>query len=248
VLGTDAARALVLAVTVLMGRTIRDTAALVRSLPSYKLARVQWEAQGLTAQVLVEVERVVSVVVTETGALEVLTSPQGAQAGAMLSRNGSVSAAPTPGRPSVVKVLRHRGGNLQVTLSNGQRWHLPRGKSLQDIPAEDSLGDELQEAANRLAKQWGPRELSVSERSAIDDALERGEYFQASRLEGQARGRWIERKLRNLFTHLEWNHRGVDVTGPNGSKYHYEVLSGTEDNFGRHGRRMFDVFFRMIFF
>jgi len=50
------------------------------------------------------------------------------------------------------------------------------------------------------------------------------------------------------FTHLKWNRRGVDVMGPSGQKYHYEILSGTESNFELHGRRMASTFFRMIFF
>ena len=41
---------------------------------------------------------------------------------------------------------------------------------------------------------------------------------------------------------------GVDVTGPGGQSYHYEILSGTESNFALHGRRMASTFFRMIFF
>ncbi|ATB35166.1 hypothetical protein CYFUS_000578 [Cystobacter fuscus] len=40
----------------------------------------------------------------------------------------------------------------------------------------------------------------------------------------------------------------VDVVGPVGQKYHYELLSGTDSNFELHGRRMASTFFRMIFF
>ncbi|HEX8825844.1 MAG TPA: hypothetical protein VF794_38390, partial [Archangium sp.] len=173
------------------------------------------------------------------------TAPEGALSGAMLSRN---SAAPAPGSPSIIKILRHRGGNQQVTLSNGQRWHLPRGKSPSDIPGSDPLGDELQEAANWLAKQWGPDKLSPEERQIISDALTQGRYHRANLWERQARGRWVEAKLQQRYSHLKWNRRGVDVTGPSGQNHHYEVLSGTEDNFEVHGRRMFSEFFRMIFF
>ncbi|MFY0576131.1 hypothetical protein ACN28S_18795 [Cystobacter fuscus] len=65
---------------------------------------------------------------------------------------------------------------------------------------------------------------------------------------GLYRGRWIERQVANRFPHLSWNSRGVDVTGPGGQSYHYEILSGTESNFALHGRRMASTFFRMIFF
>jgi hypothetical protein len=50
------------------------------------------------------------------------------------------------------------------------------------------------------------------------------------------------------FRGLSWNSRGVDITGPSGQSYHYEILSGTESNFTLHGRRMASTFFRMIFF
>jgi hypothetical protein len=58
----------------------------------------------------------------------------------------------------------------------------------------------------------------------------------------------VEARLREEFKHLKWNRQGVDITRPAGQEHHYEVLTGTADNFGRHGRRMSDVFFRMIFF
>jgi hypothetical protein len=227
-------------------------AARVRTLPGYGLASAQWQAQG-GAAVLGRVEAMAAqegalaraVVAVET----VAATPHGPLAVVMLSHNGSASAAgPAPGRNSVITVLRHRGGNLQVILPNGQRWHLPRGKSIHDIPLSDPLGDELQAAAHQLAKKWRPSDLTRNEKAAIDEARRAGKYFQASRLEGQARGRWVEAQLRELFKHLKWNRQGVDVTGPTGQEYHYEVLAGSAENFGRHGRRMYDVFFRMIFF
>jgi hypothetical protein len=252
VLGTDAARAMILAVGALTGRTLGEVAARVRTLPGYGLASAQWQAQG-GAAVLGRLE----VMAAQEGALAravvavetVAATPHGPLAVVMLSHNGSASAAsPAPGRTSAITVLRHRGGNLQVILPNGQRWHLPRGRSIHDIPLSDPPGDEIQAAANRIAKKWGPGQLTNEEREAIDMARRAGNHFQASRLEGQARGRWVEAQLRELFKHLKWNRQGVDITGPAGQEYHYEVLAGSADNFGRHGRRMSDVFFRMIFF
>ena len=178
----------------------------------------------------------------------VVVSSEGALAVVMMSRDDAPRAEVGPQDSSVTTVIRHRGGSRQVRLENGQRWHLPRGKSSQDIPETDSLGDELQAAANRLVRKWGPDKLSREEKRAIDEAFDQGEFFQAARLEGQARGRWVEKELRKQFSHLEWNSKGVDITGPKGQGFHYEVLAGTDDNFGRHGRRMFDIFFRMIFF
>jgi hypothetical protein len=232
----------------LMGRTLGEIATKVPSLPGYSVASVQFEAQGMTLPMVQAVATVETVLASSDRALAVLTSPQGAVAGAMLSHNGSASAAPAPHGPSTTTIVRHRGGNQQVLLGNGQRWHLPRGKSLKDIPAEDSLGDELQAAANRLAKEWGPHRLSNEERLAIERALKEGKYHRALQWEGQARGRWVEARLQREFNHLKWNRQGVDVTAPTGQAHHYEVMAGTADNFGRHGRRMSDTFFRMIFF
>lgn len=248
VIGTDAARTLILAVASLTGRTLGDVATRVRSLPGYGVAAAQWESQGLQMPMAAAVGTVETVVASHEGALAVLTSPQGVLAGAMLSHNASGEAIPPPQGPSVTTVIRHRGGNQQVMLDNGQRWHLPRGKSPRDIPTEDPLGDELQAAANRIAKQWGQHELSPSEQRAIEKALAQGKHHRALQLEGQARGRWVEAQLREEFKHLKWNRQGVDVTGPPGQEHHYEVLAGTADNFGLHGRRMSDAFFRMISF
>ncbi|HSP78049.1 MAG TPA: hypothetical protein VLQ93_05945, partial [Myxococcaceae bacterium] len=237
VIGKDAARALILAVSALMGRTVGEVAARVRTLPGYRMAVAQGEAQGVPLAVALETVETVAV------------SPEGALAVVMLKKgSGRAGGSATPDGPSVSIAMSHRGGNQQVVLDNGQRWHVPRGMSPRDIPAEDPLGDQLQAAANQLAKRWGPHELLDAERNAINDALKQGKYFQASRLEGQARGRWMEREMKKLFRHLQWNSKGVDITGPAGSNHHYELLSGTADNFGRHGRRMTDVFFLMIFF
>ena len=96
--------------------------------------------------------------------------------------------------------------------------------------------------------RWSPRELSPAEERAIAEMRDRGLAHRASLLERQARGRWVEARLRKLFPNLSWNERGVDITAPTGQSYHYEILSGTESNFALHGRRMASTFFRMIFF
>jgi hypothetical protein len=144
--------------------------------------------------------------------------------------------------------IQHRGGNKQVILNTGERWHLPRGKSYRDIPAEDRLGDELQTAVREEAARWSQAVLSTEEKAAIDAMRARGMEHRANLLERQARGRWVEFQVKDRFPGLTWNSRGVDITGPGGQSYHYEVLSGTESNFALHGRRMASTFFRMIFF
>ncbi len=83
-------------------------------------------------KLLVALESVESVGLTVDGTIAVVLVGQSHLAMSM--------ASTSPGR-GVTTVIRHRGGNQQVTLSNGQRWHLPRGRSPNDIPAEDPLGD-----------------------------------------------------------------------------------------------------------
>ncbi|WP_395836150.1 hypothetical protein [Archangium violaceum] len=250
VLGTDAARALLLAVGALTGRTLGEVSARVRSLPGYGLAGAQWKAQRDGSAVLERVETVV-----QEGALAevlhavetVVASPQGALAVVMLKKGTGGAAAPRGGS-SVTVAMRHRGGNQQVVLGNGQRWHLPRGKSVADIPAEDKVGDELQEAVTRAAREWGPDKLSDGERDAIDKALKEGRYWLARLLEREARGRFVEGRVEVQFRGLfRFNHQGIDVVDlKTGRKY--EILSGTESNLARHGRRMTGEFFRMLTF
>jgi hypothetical protein len=247
VLGTDAARALILAVTVLTGRTLAEVAGLMRSLPGYSLAQLQLERQGIGGGVLVQVE-LVEVVAASEGTLSIVMAPEAALFGAMLSRNSAARETSAQSGPRAMEVYRHRGGNRQVELDNGQRWHLSPDKSVSDIPTFDPLGDELQAAAKEIAAKWGPEHYSYGVREARKEFLRRGDKRAADLLEARARGQWVEDQLINRFNKLKWNERGVDVTGPDGQLYHYEILSGTESNFLRHGRRMPNTFFRMIFF
>ncbi|ATB36148.1 hypothetical protein CYFUS_001562 [Cystobacter fuscus] len=246
-IGMDAARALILAVATLTGRTLGEVATHLRSLPRFNQVQAQWAAQGMEGSVAVAMEEAaaVEVVVEQSRALVVLTSPQAPVAINVLARSGGSGAA--RGHGGTV-AIQHRGGNKQVILGNGERWHLPRGQSYNDIPAEDRLGDELQAAVREEAARWSQAELSVEELEAIKKMRAAGKEYRANLLERQARGRWIERQVANRFPHLSWNSRGVDVTGPGGQSYHYEILSGTESNFALHGRRMASTFFRMIFF
>jgi hypothetical protein len=245
--GTDAARALILAMATLSGRTLGKVATHVRSLPRFNQVQAQWAAQGLEGSVAVAIEEVaaVEVVVEESRALAVLMSPQAPVAINILAKSGSAGAA---GGHSGTVAIQHRGGNKQVVLRNGERWHLPRGKRYKDIPAEDRLGDELQAAVKEEAAKWSQAALSDEEREAIRIMRDKGSEHWANLLERQARGRWVERRVARRFPHLSWNERGVDVTGPGGQSYHYEILSGTDSNFALHGRRMASTFFRMIFF
>ncbi|WNG52952.1 hypothetical protein F0U60_45625 [Archangium minus] len=254
VLGEDAARAMILAVAALSGHTLGQVLARVKSLPGYSMAGAQWEAQGGTA-VMGRIGAVeTSLAQEESLAMAVATvemvaaSPQGPLAVVMFKKGSSDRAGKASGNRSAETVLRHRGGNRQVVLSDGQRWHLPRGKSAADIPAEDKVGDMLQEAVTKAAKEWGPDKRSFKENKAINDALERGEHWLARLLEREARGRFVEEEVSRQFKHLYSfsRNKGVDVAVPGG--YKYEILSGTESNLALHGRRMAGEFFRMLTF
>nr|WP_239014384.1 hypothetical protein [Archangium violaceum] len=254
VLGEDAARALILAVATLSGHTLGQVLPRVKSLPGFNLAGARFEAQG-GAAIMARVEVVETALATD-GALAkavatvemVATSPQGPMAVVMLKKGQGSGAGRASGGRSAQMLIRHRGGNRQVELSDGQRWHLPRGKSAADIPAEDKVGDMLQEAVTQAAKEWGPDKLSAEEFAAIQRAENQGEYWLARLLEREARGRWVEGRVSRQFKHL-YNFsrsKGVDVEVPGG--YKYEILSGTESNLARHGRRMASEFFRMLTF
>ena len=255
VLGQEAARAMILAVATLTGHTLGQVAARVKSLPGFNLAQAQWKAQGGAAALAPELAA--ESALSQEGALAravavvdtVATSPQGPLAVVMLKKGPGRWAEMAPGGRSSETVVRHRGGNRQVQLSDGQRWHLPRGKSTADIPSEDKGGDLLQEAVTRAAKEWGPHRLTPNEKDAIDEALKKGKYWLARLLEREARGRYVENEVSRQFKHL-YNfsrNKGVDVIDP-ATGTQYEILSGTDTNLARHGRRMASEFFRMLTF
>jgi hypothetical protein len=254
VLGEDAARAMILAVAALTGHTLGQVAARVKSLPGFHLAQAQWKAQGgaatlapeLAAETALAQEPALARAVAAVDT--VATSPQGPLAVVMLKKGPGSGTEAAPGGRSSETVIRHRGGNRQVELDDGQRWHLPRGMSAKDIPAEDKVGDLLQEAVTRAAKEWGPHRLSPNEKGAIHDARDRGEYWLARLLEREARGRYVQTQVKKQFEHLyDFSlSKGVDVEVPGG--YKYEILSGTDSNLARHGRRMAGEFFRMLTF
>jgi len=254
VLGQEAARTMILAVAALAGHTLGQVAARVKSLPGFHLAQAQWKAQGgasalapeLAAETALAQEAALARAVAAVDT--VATSPQGPLAVVMLKKGPGSGAELAPGGRSSETVVRHRGGNRQVQLDDGQRWHLPPGISVKDIPAEDTVGDLLQEAVTRAANEWGPHRLSQNERRAIDDAKKTGEYWLARLLEREARGRFVHARVEERFKgRFEFKHQGVDVVDLKTGRQ-YEMLAGTDSNLARHGRRMAGEFFRMITF
>ncbi|MET0401342.1 MAG: hypothetical protein ABW123_03020 [Cystobacter sp.] len=246
VLGREAARGLILGVGAVVGGSLGELVARVRALPGFMEAGGAWvaQSQGVGALSRVRAEdaaRALAVAVQEAYAVEL--SVEGALTVVMLKKG----VGGRPGR-GAARVIRHRGGNQQVVMDNGQRWHLPRGRGLEDIPTRDPLGDELQEAATRAAREWGSDKLTRDESAAIENALERGEYWLARLLEREARGRFVHRTVKNQFSRtLQWRDQGVDAVDL-GTGHRYELLSNTESNLARHGRRMASEFFRMLTF
>jgi hypothetical protein len=72
-------------------------------------------------------------------------------------------------------------------------------------------------------------------------------YWKANLLESEARGRYVHAQLEERFPHLEWKRIGVDAVDP-ATGIQYEILTRTESNMARHGRRMAEELFRMIGF
>jgi hypothetical protein len=89
--------------------------------------------------------------------------------------------------------------------------------------------------------------LTPAQQRAIDEARAQGGFLEAHLMKRRFRGQWVEAKLREQFKQLQWNRTGVDaIDAATGRSY--EVLTGTVTNMERHGRRMADVFFRLITF
>ena len=111
----------------------------------------------------------------------------------------------------------------------------------------DTVGNALQKATSKASQQWNRSRLSIPERQAIADAHAANEHWRANLLESQAKGRWVETRVRQQFPELRWNKSGVDAVDPS-TGIQYEILTGTRGNLDRHAKRMSDEIFRMITF
>jgi hypothetical protein len=147
--------------------------------------------------------------------------------------------------------VRHAAGNKQI-LVDGQRWNVPAGKSIDNIPLVDRVGNRLQELATDAASRWNPRvNLSPTERLAIAKAHREGQHWLGNLLEQQAKGRWVETEVKTAANveglGLTWSGRGLDaVDSSTGLKY--DVMSGTKSNMDTHATREPAELFRMITF
>lgn len=231
--GDNTAHVVVMLVTAVLGGTVAKFAKKLPQLPGFSRAAARSEAQGVSLQKVAQVEEVA---VSAEGTFSVLTRTAAAE-----------GAATATGSRSVITIIRHRLGNLQVFI-NGQRWHVPPNTPLNKIPAADPVGDALQAAARQAATDWNPDMLRRAERAAITEAKRQGKYWKAHLLERMARGKFVEKQLRDKFKHLRWSpNKGVDAVDP-ATGLKYEILSGTKWNLEMHGRRMAEDLFRMISF
>jgi hypothetical protein len=234
VMSVNSARVLVMLLTAALGSATGHLAAKLPRLPGFSRATARAEAQGGLR--LTEAAEVESVAASTEGSFAIL----------LRSRRSTGSVSPTGPRRSALTIIRHQKGNRQVVI-NGQRWHLPKNKSVKDIPAKDPVGDQLQEAVTRAAREWHPGLMSQREAAAINRARAQGEHWKANLLEREARGRYVHRTVEREFKHLRWSPQGVDVFDP-ATGHRYELLTRTVSNMERHGRRMAAELFRMISF
>ncbi|WP_224250087.1 SitA5 family polymorphic toxin [Hyalangium gracile] len=233
-MGENTARVLVMLVTAVLAGSTAQFVAKLPKLPGFERAAAWAEAQGL--KLAGEVE---AVAVAEEGSFTFMVRHPGGRA--------AVGAAETARmRMGITTVIRHQGGNRQVFF-NGQRWHVPAKRSIGEIPAKDPVGDQLQVAAQRVAREWSRGKLTDRQVDAINEARAQGKHLEAHLMERRFRGQWVENMLRAEFRDLRWNRTGVDADDA-ATGLRYEVLSGTDSNMERHGRRMAEEFFRLITF
>jgi hypothetical protein len=237
VMGENAAKVLVMLVTAALSGSAAQFAHKLPKLPGFQRAAAQAEAQGGAS--LSAVAEVEAVAAQGEGTFTLMVRTPG-------GRGATAAVETAEGRVGLATIIRHRGGNRQVFI-NGQRWHVPPNRPVNEIPAVDPMGDRLQAAAQRFARSWSRDSLEAAERAAIKTAQVQGRHWRAHHLERMFRGKWVERQLRTEFPELRWSPKGVDAVDPT-TGYKYEVLTGTNSNMELHGRRMVDEFFRLITF
>jgi hypothetical protein len=168
VMGENTARVVLLVVTAAVGGGAAKFSERLPLLPGYARATAQAEAQGVR--------------LAAAGEVEAVAAPAEGTFTLMVRSPGSRAAAAAEARAGAVTIIRHQGGSRQV-LFNQQRWHVPAGKSIKDIPLHDPVGDDLVAAARGLRNEWGPTKMRPNELKAFETARARGGV-----LEGQSLG------------------------------------------------------------
>ncbi|MDC0711512.1 hypothetical protein POL68_23780 [Stigmatella sp. ncwal1] len=232
VMGENTARVVMLVVTAALSGGAAHFSQKLSKLPGFERAAEHAQAQGASLSM--------------ASALEAVAVPAEGTVTLMVRSLGRRTAAAVEARAGATTIIRHQGGNRQVFI-NGQRWHVPANRLAKDIPTKDPVGDQLQAAAREVASRWHPSAMSRREAQAIESAKAKGEYWKANLLEREARGRFVHREVARQFENLKWSSRGVDAIDPT-TGYRYELLTGTDSNMGRHGRRIAEELFRMIGF
>ena len=88
---------------------------------------------------------------------------------------------------------------------------------------------------------------------AIKKAFDEKQYWLANLLKAQAKGRIIERQVRDEakiikeLSHLDWRSKGIDITDPK-TGIKYDIMSGSDENIRTHVLRMPNFIWRLLTF
>ncbi|HCI76140.1 MULTISPECIES: DUF6531 domain-containing protein [unclassified Psychrobacter] len=145
------------------------------------------------------------------------------------------------------------GHRLIRDETNQALWSLPKGVNQSLIPIDDIVGDKLQALVKKHAATWSNKKLSRNEKDAIANAISKKNYGHANILRAQAKGRYVEKNVRNEaettqgLEHLKWSPKGIDITDPK-TGVKYDVMSGSDLNMRTHVERMPSFIWRMLTF
>ncbi len=143
--------------------------------------------------------------------------------------------------PTDIQVeVNHQTGNRRIRVGD-RVYNVPANTDIEDILANDPMGDEIQDIVRDVARQWSNDKLTQAEVDAINQARADGKDWLIPLLIGQAKGRWVERETRRI---LDERYPGVfsrpgsgpDLTDPRTGRK-YDILSGTPGNLQTHGTR-----------
>ncbi len=229
-MGENTARVVMLVVTAALGGGAARFSHKLPKLPGFHRAAAQAEAQGVRLSSAAEVAEVAA---PAEGTFTLMVRSPGSSAAAAaerLSSPSSVTGAATGRSSSTASVGTCRPASPSRTSRPETRW---------------ATNSRL--SPKRWLSSGTPADMTFNEKNAVELARTQGEHWKANLLEREARGRYVHRAMQDRFKKLEWNPKGIDVIDPK-TGYKYELLTRTESNMARHGRRMSEELFRMIGF